>query len=157
MEHTTSWEHMETGITLIANKQENQKKKKKASEKDLMLAWMGCVMVFPCMLCFLERGIWQAITKSFTENLFAFFFLLDFVSTYFQTCSWGLWYSKFTLKWQCEWNWDTLWRNSYLHMWYRLHSDGRHHSDMSSYRVVVWKCTYLPKYVAVFKPKMGPY
>ena len=38
MEHTTSWEHMETGITLIANKQENQKKKKKASEKDLMLA-----------------------------------------------------------------------------------------------------------------------
>ena len=37
MEHTPSWEHTETGITLKANKQENPKKEK-ASEKDLMLA-----------------------------------------------------------------------------------------------------------------------
>ena len=71
-------------------------------------------------------------------------------------CSWGVWHSKFTLKWQCDSNWEKLWRNSYLQLWYRLHSDGRHHSDMSSYRVVVWECTHLSKYVAAFKLEIGP-
>jgi len=69
-----------------------------------------------------------------------------------ETCilSFSLWYPKFTFKWLCDANWNNLWWNSYLQLWYRLHSDRRHHSDMSNYRVVVWECTHLPTYVAVF-------
>jgi len=42
-----------------------------------------------------------------------------------ETCSFSfsLWYPKFTFKWRCDSNWDKLWWNSYLQLWYRLHSD----------------------------------
>jgi len=46
MEHTPSWEHTETGITLKANKQENQKKKRIVC---FLFSFRFCVYLFSNM------------------------------------------------------------------------------------------------------------
>ena len=67
----------------------------------------------------------------------------------------GLWHSGQSRQWWSQSHyWDNNRTNSHVQLQHRLQPCGKQYSDLSSYRSMVWECTYLSRYVASYTTYM---